>query len=353
MPPSPDITAALVPYFHLRYRARCNLRCFFCYERPHPRSVPRDVVAELERQLRTARRAGYRVVVFGSAELLLLPGWREAVAAARRLGFAGVRMLSNLLAVNERTLDELARAGVDGITGTLFAADDANAQAVSGGRRVFSRQTEAVRRIAAHGAFSLALHLILTRSLATDPCGNALRLRDALAPGLDRMILSAIEPVSAAVAGHPQYVHGLELDWPGMLARADREGLRLIVQNIPACRLGRYAHRTLFLRMRVARILEGWPSSPSLARFVDRTEGLARRTAPAGPCVGCPLLAVCHRYFDYPIRRRVRGLDERGVVRRLLAEEGVRGTPECIVAGLRAIESRTPRRARRGACSAR
>lgn len=343
MPPSPDIAAALVPYFHLRYRARCNLRCFFCYERPHPRSVPRDLAARLEREMRTARRAGYRGVVFGSAELLLLPGWREVVVAARRLGFERVRMLSNLLAVNERTLDELARAGVDGITGTLFAAGDADAQAVSGGRDVFSRQVRAARRIAGHGAFSFSLHLILTRSLARDPCGNALRLRDALAPGLDRMMLSAIEPVSAAVAGHPQYVHGLDLDWPRLLARADREGLRLIVQNIPACLLGRYAHRTLFLRMRVARILEGWPRPPSLARFVDRVEGLARRTTPAGPCVGCPLLAVCHRYFDYPVKRRVRGLDERGVVTRLLAEEGVRGSPERIVAGLRAIDSRPPR----------
>lgn len=342
MPRNPDIATALVPYHHVRYRARCNLRCFFCYERPHPRAVPDGVLDDIERDLRQARKAGYRVVVFGSAELLLLPGWEEAVVTARRLGFERVLLLSNLLAVSESTLEELARAGVDGITGTLFAVDDEGARAVSGGRGVFSRQVRAARWIAVHGALSFSLHLILTRSLASDPCGSALRLRDALAPGLQRMILSAIEPVSAAVLRHPQYVHGLDLDWPRIIDRADREGLGLVLQNIPACLLGRYAHRSLFLRMRVARILEGRPRAPGLARFVDRAEGLTGRIPPTGPCVGCPLLAVCHRYFDYPVKRRVRGLDERVVVARLLAEEGVRGDPERIVTMLRAIESRPP-----------
>lgn len=340
---SPDIATKLVPYYHVRYRARCNLRCFFCYERPHPRLVPDDVFDDLERDLKKARRAGYRVAVFGAAELLLLPGWAEAVATARRLGFEHVLMLSNLLAVNEATLEELALAGVDGITGTVFAADDESARDVSGGRNVFSRQVRAARRIVAHGAFSFSLHLILTRSLASDPCGSALRLRDALAPGRDRMMLSAIEPVSEAVARHPQYVHGLDLDWPSILDCADRNGLRLVVQNIPACLLGRHAHRSLFLRMRVARILAGWPRDPALARFVDRTEALAPRIAPSGPCVGCPRLAVCHRYFDYPVKRRPRRSDERAVVARLLAEEGVPGDPERIVAALRAIESRPMR----------
>jgi hypothetical protein len=296
----------------------------------------------MKEDLKQARDAGYKVAVFGAAELLLLPFREEAVRTARRLGFDRVLMLSNLLAIDERRLDGLARAGLDGITGTLFALDDADAQAVSGGRNVFSRQLQAARLIAAHGGLSLSVHLILTRPLASDFYANALRLRDALVPRVDRMIVSAIEPVSEAVLRHSHYTHGLDLDWERLLDNTAREGLALVVQNIPACVLGRYAHRSLFLRMRVGRILKGRPRDPGLARFIDQAESLARRIPPTGPCVDCPLLAVCHRYFDYPVKRQVEGIDDRVVVGRLLAEEGVTGDPGRIVSALRSIEARNP-----------
>ena len=130
------------------------------------------------------------------------------------------------------------------------------------------------------------------------------------------MIVSAVEPISDDVRRHPQYVHGLDLDWESILAATDRQGLRLVVQNVPACILGRYAHRSLFLRMRVARILAGLPRKRELREFVERTEGLSRRLSPEGLCADCRLLSVCHRYFAYPIRRRVAHLDARTVVRR-------------------------------------
>jgi hypothetical protein len=336
----PDIATGLVPYFHVRYRAPCNLRCFYCYERPHPARMPDDVPAEIEDGLRTARAAGYRAVVFGAAELLLLPFREEAVRLAKRLGFERVGMLSNLVALDERKLEGLARAGLDEITGTVFALDDAGAQAVSGGRNVFSRQVRAATRVAARGGPSISVHAILTRPLAVDLASSVLRLRDLFAPDGGRMIVSAIEPISDEVLGHPDYVHGLDLDWARIMVRTDREGLRLVVQNIPACLLGRYAHRSLFLRMRVARALAGLPRYGELARFVERTEGLSRRIPPVGDCVGCRWLAVCHRYYGYPVKRRVTRIDERAVVRRLLAEEGVRRDADRIVSVLRSIDAR-------------
>ena len=163
-----DIATGLAPYFHVRYRAPCNLRCFYCYERPHPARMPDDVPATIEDSLRTARAAGYRAVVFGAAELLLLPFREAAVRLAKRLGFERVGMLSNLVALDARKLDGLTKAGLDELTGTVFALDDAGARAVSGGKNVFSRQLGAARRIAAQSGLSFSVQAILTRSLAAD-----------------------------------------------------------------------------------------------------------------------------------------------------------------------------------------
>lgn len=335
-----DAFRQLVPYHHVRYEAACNLGCFYCYERPHRRHDPDETLAAVAESLRFARDAGYRVVVFGAGELLLCERWPEAVELASRLGFDEVVLLTNLTLLDRAKLDRLVAAGLTGLAGTFAALSDRDGRQVAGAKQVYSRQLEAARLLAEYPDLIFRLHLIMTGEVAADPLGGLLELRDAMGLEMPVAMVSAIEPVSDEVRRHPHYRHGLDLEWPGLIRRAGGEGIMLLVQNIPACLLGEYAHRSLVLRRRVARVLAGWPGQPELSRQVDRTETLYRRLAPAGACLGCPLLGVCHRFFEYPRVARPEGARAEAVVAALLAEEGLEGDPAQIVDMLERIESR-------------
>lgn len=336
-----DPVRALRPYHHVRYEAPCNLRCFYCYEQLHGRSASDLTPDFINESLVTARKAGYGVAVFGAGELLMLPFWEQSVRFAQRLGFEEIVLVTNLVLIDQTGLERLCQAGVTGITGTLFALNDADAAAVSGGKGVFSRQRNSIGLIARRGGLSFRVHLMLTRGLSKDLMKEVCTLRETLGVACETLMVSAIEPVSESVVAHPCYTDGLDIPWEDVFRKADEEGVTLVVQNVPACMLGRYAHRSYVTRKRVARILEGWPGDAQLVRWVNEKESLYGRVEPSGPCTDCPVLSVCHRFFDYCKKREVKNMTDHDVVQRLFAEEGVEVEVEGVIQALRRIESRT------------
>ena len=335
-----DPMRGLVPYHHVRFRAPCNLRCFFCYERPH---TPVDAVGQLaavEKSLLWAREAGYTVVAFAAGELLLLQGWERAVELAVDMGFEGRYLLTNLALLDAEAVARLAGLGMTGVGGTVSLLSDDEAYEMTGVRGLPAQQEEALRLLAAEEGVELSLHLILTRPVAGDLVGTITAARERIGAALDSVMLSAIEPISAAAAAHPLYTDGLDLPWESIFEELLGEGVELVVQNIPACALGSFAHRGFFLRRRVGRLLQGWPEEPSLALEVNVAEDLRRRNQISGDCEGCPLISVCHRYFDYRKTRRDTGLSDEMVVRRLCEEEGLTSNPGALVEALRFLDSR-------------
>lgn len=332
---------ALQPYHHVRYEAPCNLKCFYCYEQLQGRSVSDSTPDFIENNLVTAKKAGHRVAVFGAGELLMLPFWEQSVRFAHRLGFEEIVLVTNLVLIEPAALERLSRAGVTGITGTLFALNDEDALAVSGGKGVFSRQRNAVRLIAQGSELTFRAHLMLTRSLSKDLMEEVRNLRKLLDIGAETLMVSAIEPVTESVVAHSWYTDGLDIPWEDIFRKADEEEVMLIVQNVPACMLGAYAHRSYVTRRRVARILQGWPEDAELVRWINQGESLYSRVEPSGPCVGCPVLSVCHRFFDYPKKREVKHMTDLQVVEKLLIEEDLEADVEEVVKALRWIESRT------------
>ena len=332
----------LVPYHHLQYEAPCNLRCFYCYEAVCRASDPDKMTAAVETGLRRAKEAGYRVVAFGAGELVLLPGWEAAVRRSTALGFEERLLVSNLTLLDEGILDRLVAAGMSGVAGTFFATNDADAARVAGRSGVFSRQVAAARRIGARPALTFTPHLMLTRAVASDPLAALLALREQTGIPFASAMISAIEPLSDAIRESPDYTDGLAAAWEEVFRRADAAGLRLVVQNIPACRLGEaWAHRSFVFRKRVARALEGWPRDAAQARRVSEHESLYTRLAPEGACRGCPLHDVCHRSYAYPSVRRPAESSVVRVVERVLAEERVGADPAFVAETLRRIAART------------
>jgi hypothetical protein len=184
---------------------------------------------------------------------------------------------------------------------------------------------------------------MLTRQMTENLWERIEKLRDLLQVRLKTVIFSAIEPVSEAVLGHPSYTSALELDWESTLDTAERQDLAVIVQNIPACLLGRYAHRSFLIRKRVGRVLAGWPEKPEHAHRINNVESLYGRLAPRGECQDCRLISVCQRFYDYPHKRKTEGISDLDVVQNMFSEEGISADAQPVVEILRRIEdSKTP-----------
>lgn len=332
------IIRTLEPYHCVHFNAPCNLNCFYCYEERQEADLDR-IRQEIEDSLRVARRAGYRVVAFTSGELLMLPFWKDEVTLARRLGFEEIALVTNLTLLDDDRLRDLEASGLTAVGGTIFALDDQEALSVAGREGIFKRQLAALRFLTGFPDLEFHAHLMITREMAKDLWTRIMRLRDLSPQGMDTLILSAIEPVSETVLRHRCYTSALDLDWEALLAAADEHGIFAVVQNVPACLLGAYAHRSFFLRKRVGRILHGWPEEEELVYAVNQGESLYGRLEPEGECRNCPLIPVCQRFFEYPRKKKVSRIDEVQVVRNLLAEEGIEGDPVRIAGALQRIEA--------------
>ncbi len=333
-----EITSGLATYYALHFSAPCNLSCFFCYEQP--RTSEEKSLHHVRHDLERARAAGYDRVAFSCGELLLLRSWKEMVRFAVELGFRERVLLTNLTLIDEESIAALVDAGITSVGATLVACSDEEGMSITGRPGVHSRQAAALRILNELSELFCGVHLILTREALADPWRRIAALLEMSPRRFSHVNISAIEPVRNEIIEHPSFVFGHDISWPELIEQAEKEGERLVVQNVPACRLGDWAHRSFMVRRRVARLLEGMPADRQLAREVSMNEVLFSRLPAAGSCKSCSLISVCHRDFDRAPQGVATVADPEALVARLLTEEGISAKPDEILAGLRLFAAR-------------
>lgn len=335
---SVDLSRTLEPFSYVHFNSLCNLACFYCYEE-HGTVDPARVKVEIEKQLRFGRTVGYRVVVFESGELLMLPGWQEMVSLARQLGYQQQILVTNLTLLSHERLQALVENGLTAVAGTIFAFDDDEARQVTDRPEVFKRQRAALRRLASEPRLAFFPHLMLTRRTTEQLWSRIDRLEELCQRRLDTLVFSAIEAFSQQVSTHPCYSDALDLPWPEIMARGNEQGRFFLVQNIPACLLGPWAHRSFLIRKRVGRVLAGWPDEEQAAYRVNELESLYGRVPPQGECHNCRLLSVCQRFMDYRRKQPTGQYDDTDVIDAILHEEGIDADARAIAAVLQKVES--------------
>lgn len=312
---------SLAPYYHLSYGCRCNVECFYCYERGSKEFDRFEAAESVVAQMRIARDCGYQILAFASGELLLHPEHKTLLREARDLGFREIHLVTNLTSLHEEGVQTLAEAGVDVVAGTLLARDDKAGFEVTSRHEIWTRQKRAIRLLR-EASLALAPHFLLTRSVASGLLEQFDEVTDLFGKSFDNTIVSAIEPIRGPEVRHPQYFPAQDLDWPGLFRAFESRGTRLVTQNVPACRLGPYAHRNWRFQRRLARAVLGFPKEPSLRDVIARQESLlARRDVPET----CREPVLCQNTQGIACDYRWEGMLETSV-RVLLSEFGLERT---------------------------
>lgn len=328
---------SLRPYFHLSYGCRCNLRCFYCYERLDARFDTFDDAESIGEQIRAGRRCGYDTIAFASGELVLHPAWRDLVGMARAEGFGEIQLVTNLTLLDETTVAELAAAGIDLVAGTVAARTDEDALVLAGAPKTFSKQLDAVRWLGDHPSVTFVPHLMASASLTEHLLPTFEALHAAYGRAIPVAMISAIEPIVSAMRDHSQFVDAGTLDWEATLASFDARGTRVVTQNVPACLLGRYAHRSWWLERRVGRIRAGWPAETWQRTFVAEQERLLRRGEYDS---GCALGGACQNVEWLDCRGVLaEGTDIRTVTERVLDEHGIAPAETLVAQIVRELEA--------------
>lgn len=286
-------------YFHCSFENLCNLRCFFCYERPHCSKDEVEPAAIVLQRVAAARKAGYDTVVFASGELVMHPHWEELVRGAAALGFSVVGLVSNLTLINERMLGHLARAGITYVAGTILADSDEDAAAITGVAQVVSRQRRALDAISRFPEMGFVPHFLVTRPWKERFLDVVSGVLDRLGDGVEVVQVSAVEPISSNVRRHAAFTDAATVPWERLLLDTRRRGLTLQTQNVPACVLGEAAHTNWTLRRRLARISQGWTGDSESDLLINRNEGLFRSHRVRSPvCQFCGHGLVCQNVSD-------------------------------------------------------
>ena len=320
------------PYYHASFSNACNLRCFYCFERPHV-SVPKvePAPAILER-LMAARDAGYDRVFFASGELLLHPAWAALVRGARDRGFSSVGLVTNLTTLTSSALDDLWGAGLTELSGTVYAWGDEDGAIVTGVARTVERRNRAIAALRDRPDVMFIPHFVITKGYEARLLETVRELFERLGRVPPFIVFSIVEPIRPAVAEHPAWTDGTAVDWEALCGALTVDGAEVLTQNVPACVLGSKASVAWTLRRRIARAISGWPRDPDLAKFVNASESIFRnpgRTIP-DDCQPCPLLSVCENVYDHPNRpppafRAAVDLTAGSVIERALIEMGAQG----------------------------
>jgi hypothetical protein len=289
--------------------ARCNQRCFFCYEeaRHNAADPPLDRVKEL---LRETRRHAERVVLCGR-EVLLRRDVLEIVAFARSIGLSPVVFTNGQLLATPGLVERLAAAGCVALATSFHFPDGAS---FARGARVspscYERVVDGLRRVRDHnlGHPDRELPISIEIDMFALNAGRLAEMRatlcDALRGAPWRLRLASLLPTRVEEIGLPHVLDPID-DRRREVAefvRSQPDDVPLGFVKVPLCLLPegdehrsldvQYVHdgtRLTFNHDEGARItLDTF--SPSAAREVDRA---LRRQPYRWLCRGCALVAMC------------------------------------------------------------
>jgi radical SAM protein with 4Fe4S-binding SPASM domain len=130
---------------------RCNLRCRHCYLPPAGEARPEMAVHEVVRLLAELRGLGCISVILTGGEVLLLGEGFFTVAEAVRANDMVLSVITNGTLWDQGTAERLARLGASAVTVSLYAADAARHDAVTGVPGSFARTVAGGRALVAAG----------------------------------------------------------------------------------------------------------------------------------------------------------------------------------------------------------
>jgi hypothetical protein len=222
--------------FDLAVFAGCDNRCLFCANRP--RGVRPATLEAICARLRERRTAGADLLELSAMEPTLDRRLVAIVREARRVGYAGVHLVSNghRLARREVAAGYLA-AGLTDVTVSLHSASDETEARLCG--RPGSRQLKerALRNLVALGARPMVNTVLTPAGL-----GELGRLSEQLADcGVERWHAYFPLPCGNALMNFEEAVPRLEaLAGPlrAAQAAAAAHGVRLTLVDVPPCVVG-------------------------------------------------------------------------------------------------------------------
>lgn len=130
--------------------ARCNERCEHCYAESSPERDEALTRSEVVAILDDARTLGFESVQFTGGDPLLHPDLVALVGHARSVGFAGLELFTNGLALSVPMLDALAPHGV-AFAFSVYADVAEVHDAVTGVRGSHARTMRAIERVLGRG----------------------------------------------------------------------------------------------------------------------------------------------------------------------------------------------------------
>jgi radical SAM protein with 4Fe4S-binding SPASM domain len=140
---------------HLELTYRCDARCVHCYcalpHAAHPAARAEELRAqELAPLLDELADLGCLYLTFSGGEVLVRPDLFDILGHAKRLGFA-FRIYTNGMGLTEERVARLAALEPLTVELSLYAADPAVHDGITGVPGSFRRVVENVRRLTAHG----------------------------------------------------------------------------------------------------------------------------------------------------------------------------------------------------------
>jgi len=130
---------------------RCNLRCRHCYLPPAGDGRSEMDVGDVLRLLAGLREQGCLSVILTGGEVLLLGERFFAVAEAVRANDMVLSVITNGTLWDQSAAERLACLGVSAVTVSLYAADAARHDAVTGVPGSFARTVAGIRALVAAG----------------------------------------------------------------------------------------------------------------------------------------------------------------------------------------------------------
>lgn len=286
--------------FELTYR--CNTLCEHCYVFWKGREIPKDelTLAEIDRILAETAEEGALFVTFTGGEVLLRRDFFDVLSAAREKNFA-VRIYTNGTLVDESRADRIASFDPMEVELSLYGADAATHDAVSGCPGSFAKVVRAARALVERGVRVNLKTTLMKRNIEqaggmralAEGLGATYYDSDLVTPRDDGDLrTTALRPADDLLRAH-YAPHGASLREEGRLTPRPEDYHCGTGKN--SCTIGPYGDvfpcvqiRESAGNLRTRSFREIWRGSKSL----EALRALRVRDFPI--CSRCPLLAYCH-----------------------------------------------------------
>jgi uncharacterized Fe-S cluster-containing radical SAM superfamily protein len=274
----------------------CNLHCTFCLERADRGGPQVPDIAEVRQTLAGLRAKGATDIVFMGAETLLRKDALDVIAAAHDAGFCHIKAATNGTPLaREGYLARLAHAGLNALEISIHGATAEVADRIAGVPHTFTRQARALADLAAIQSIDITVNTVICRENADSLAEIAAYVRQQIGPGRPirfKFIFTHLLGCAWQNAKEQGPLRYADVDFVAVAERLAPLGEKFYFDNVPLCRLGRHAARSLKLKAFAG-------DETYFDRAVEsntyRSTGfqLGGQVWPAQPCGTCTLRPVC------------------------------------------------------------